>query len=278
MTAAPRPPGAEAASGRNRFSDLEQLVEQDPGAADRITSYLHDVQQFHTPVEELIDRHLAGRPERVVLDIGCGAGDRLARATTVGLAVGVDRSRVGLDDARRRLGARAGRGLVQADAVRLPFPSGRADLVTCTRVLIHVARAVAALAEMVRITRPGGVIVVAEPDCADLRFGPADPTWAVVQDVATSTMANPFVGSSLPALLDGLGAEVLVDEAVAVVDTSPDRAAGLLALDSHVAHAVEVGSTTREQAAAWRDGLAEAGRAGTFRATWVTRVVVARRR
>ncbi|MFO0749771.1 MAG: methyltransferase domain-containing protein [Myxococcota bacterium] len=50
-----------------------------------------------------------------------------------------------------------------ADALELPFPDDLFDFVTCQTVLMHVADAEVALREMVRVTRPGGVVCVAEP-------------------------------------------------------------------------------------------------------------------
>lgn len=53
--------------------------------------------------------------------------------------------------------------LVQADAHALPFEDDRFDLVTCQTVLMHLGRPEVALAEMVRVTRPGGWVLAAEP-------------------------------------------------------------------------------------------------------------------
>lgn len=67
---------------------------------------------------------------------------------------------------RGKLGAR-GDGVaiaaVQADAQALPFADASFDLVTCQTVLMHLPRPEQALAELCRVLRPGGVILVAEP-------------------------------------------------------------------------------------------------------------------
>jgi len=46
----------------------------------------------------------------------------------------------------------------------LPFPDHTFDLTTCQTVLIHVPDPAAALAEMIRVTKPGGLVAVAEPN------------------------------------------------------------------------------------------------------------------
>ena len=50
--------------------------------------------------------------------------------------------------------------LVTGDVHDLPFPSGSFDVVHAHQVLQHVADPVAALREMVRVCRPGGVVAV----------------------------------------------------------------------------------------------------------------------
>jgi SAM-dependent methyltransferase len=47
---------------------------------------------------------------------------------------------------------------------QLPFPDGHFDLVTCQTVLIHVPDVAAVLREMCRVARPGGTVLVAEPN------------------------------------------------------------------------------------------------------------------
>ena len=72
---------------------------------------------------------LAGRGSGWCLDVGCGTGVHLAALAEAGWSVvGVDASADQLRVARRRAGPVVA-GLVQADAVRLPFPTGSCPLV-----------------------------------------------------------------------------------------------------------------------------------------------------
>lgn len=52
----------------------------------------------------------------------------------------------------------------QADAARLPLPDDSFDVVTCQTLLMHLAQPLAALREMLRILRPGGVLICVEPN------------------------------------------------------------------------------------------------------------------
>ena len=119
----------------------------------------------------LMARRLGLGEVRRALDVGCGAGHwgRTLLPHLPGDAelVGVDRVEAFLELASREAVAREldGRCRYQlAAAESLPFPDASFDLVTCQTVLIHVADPARALAEMRRVTRPGGLILAAEPD------------------------------------------------------------------------------------------------------------------
>jgi SAM-dependent methyltransferase len=95
-------------------------------------------------------------PERVV-DVGCGTGDvteRLAREAEARV--------VALDLSPRMAALAAARGLpaLTGDIERLPFPDGSFDAVLANRVLYHLPDLDAGLAELARILRPGGRLVV----------------------------------------------------------------------------------------------------------------------
>jgi SAM-dependent methyltransferase len=108
---------------------------------------------------------------RDVLDVGCGVGHW--GALLAGLLpsdarlTGLDREAGWVAEARARAGARGLQGrarYAEGEVERLPFPDDTFDLTTCQTVLIHVADPAAALAEMARVTRPGGLVLAAEPN------------------------------------------------------------------------------------------------------------------
>jgi demethylmenaquinone methyltransferase/2-methoxy-6-polyprenyl-1,4-benzoquinol methylase len=102
-----------------------------------------------------------------VLDVATGSGDlaaALARAVGPrGEVWATDVNRSMLERGRDRL-LDEGRVLpaVQCDAERLPFPAGRFDCVTVAFGLRNMTHKDAALAEMARVLRPGGRLVVLE--------------------------------------------------------------------------------------------------------------------
>ena len=115
--------------------------------------------------------HLPATPGRTprVADLGCGPGVstiELARLRPDGLVVGVDVAPRMLARAGRRLAAarRPGRvGWVLGDVTRLPFASESLDGLTGHSFLYLLPDRPAALAEMLRVLRMGGRLVLMEP-------------------------------------------------------------------------------------------------------------------
>ena len=99
------------------------------------------------------------------LDLGCGQGWYLAELCARGYAVdGTDYSTGQLANARAHVDARAHRAalLLRADARALPFADDSFDAVTISYGLRNVHDTRAGLAELLRVTRPGGRILVCE--------------------------------------------------------------------------------------------------------------------
>lgn len=97
-----------------------------------------------------------------LLDVGCGTGDMLAAAVGRGLsAIGLDVSDVGVEAARRRVPEAE---CVVGAAEELPFADASFDYVTCMGSLEHFADPERSLAEMVRVVRPDGHLLVFLPN------------------------------------------------------------------------------------------------------------------
>lgn len=104
-----------------------------------------------------------------LLDVGCGIGDdvralaRIAGAT--GAAVGLDNSQTMIEAAQKHSEGLDHPGeFQQGDLHHLPFADASFDGCRAERVLIHSDHPDQALAEMARVVRSGGLLVVIEPD------------------------------------------------------------------------------------------------------------------
>jgi SAM-dependent methyltransferase len=106
-----------------------------------------------------------------VLDVGCGAGHwgltLLEHMPAHAQLTGVDGEAAFLELAAARADARGHASrceFVQGRAEALPFADASFDVVTCQTVLMHVADAAAVIAQMLRVLRPGGILITCEPD------------------------------------------------------------------------------------------------------------------
>lgn len=94
-----------------------------------------------------------------VLDAGCGTGINLNFLREFGDATGADRAM----EAVRFCSARNEPEVVLSDLAHLALPDDRFDLVTALDVLEHIEDDHAAFSELVRVTRPGGHLLITVP-------------------------------------------------------------------------------------------------------------------
>jgi ubiquinone/menaquinone biosynthesis C-methylase UbiE len=110
-----------------------------------------------------------------LLDVGCGIGDDVRTLAglvgATGAVVGLDNSETMLAHAKALSEGKPDPGeFIQGDMLHLPFADASFDGCRTERVLIHSADPAQALAEMARVTRAGGMVVVTEPDLETLTY------------------------------------------------------------------------------------------------------------
>ncbi len=134
-----------------------------------ITAHRYDdIKQYDEHEEEFLVARpvvaaLGARRQPRILDVATGTGRvplALATALDEGTIVALDDSARMLAIAARKLAPyRARVALVRHPAVPLPFASNSFDVVTCLEALEFFPTDKAALAEMARVLRPGGVLI-----------------------------------------------------------------------------------------------------------------------
>jgi len=160
--------------------------------------------------------------ESRILDVGCGPGTitlDLARLASAGSVVGTDRSEPVVEEARA--------AAERADVTNVEFTVGDVysldhepdsfDVVHAHQVLQHLSDPVAALREMARVCRPGGIVATRDSDYAGFTWFPAVPeldSWlALYRQVARGNGAEPDAGRRLKSWALAAGLDVVLSTA-----------------------------------------------------------------
>lgn len=216
--------------------------------------------------------YLDVHPGQEVLDTGCGLGE-MARLIAglvgpSGRVVGVDFSETMVREARRRSkGTNLPVEFCQGDIMALEFADNTFDRARVEQVLQHIPRPEKALAELYRVTKPGGRVAALEPDW--------DTAVIDASDIAMSRQFTRFnsdsvahgpIGRQLPRLFKEVG---LSDVDVAPRVIAPPYPAIREWITSNVDRAVEQRVLEEGPARAWLDDLAARDRDGLFFAAFV---------
>lgn len=245
------------------------------------------------------------RPGQTVLDLGCGPGTdlgalaeavsgtgtdaRTATATSTpadartatrtgpgsgpGAVIGVDHDQAAVDAARERTAGQDTVTVHLGDIHDLPLAERSVDRARTDRVLQHVADPVRALREAHRVLRPGGRLVMGEPDWDTLAVDhpDADLSRAYTRFVTDEVIRNARIGRQLPRLAAEAGFTVPTVIPVTPAFRDVRAADKILGLERTTQRAVAAGYFTEEAARRWLDHLAE----GPFLAAVTFYIVVA---
>ena len=238
-----------------QFQDVDRST--DPAALAGylgVVSDMDTVRAYKGVALEMLD----ARPGDRVLDVGCGLGlDAVALADAVGpdgRVLALDRS---LSMVQQALGTAATGGLVVpvvADAAQLPFVDDFFDRCRTDRVLQHVPAPRMAVAELARVTRPGGRVVTAEPDWGTLTLKGPDPALtAEIVRYGSESIPSGRIGREMGGMLAYAGLDDVSVREVALVTSTFEEADRLFRLRDFVRGAVREQRITPEAAAAWTE-------------------------
>jgi ubiquinone/menaquinone biosynthesis C-methylase UbiE len=208
------------------------------------------------------------RPGHAVLDVGCGAGDDLRSLAELvgptGRVVGVDNSETMLHEASERT-----QGLPVechvGDAHRLEFAADTFDGCRAERVFQHLERPTEAFAELVRVVRPGGWVVVGDPDFGTLVVDATQRN--LTQRILTfrcEMVRNGWIGRQLPAFAQRCGLVDVTVHGTTPVFTDWSQADQVIGLQRAAELAASKGVISTAEAGAWIRDLEQRAAAGRF--------------
>ncbi len=173
------------------------------------------------------------RPGFSILDVGCGPGTitaDLADRVGDGEVVGLDRAGEVVAAATADFPATGHPNLrfTTGDVYELGFADESFDVVYAHQVLQHLTDPVAALVEMARVVRPGGIVAVRDADYGAFTWFPADPAldrWlAMYHEVTRRNGAQADGGRHLPSWVLAAGlTEITVSSSSWTYATADER-------------------------------------------------------
>lgn len=221
-------------------------------------------------------------PGLSVLEVGCGLGDdarRMAeKVTPDGWIVGMDASAKLIGDVSRQASPNSSIHWVQADARRLPFGPDRFDRCRVDRTLQHIAQPGAAIREMARVLKPGGILLAYDNDWGTFTInGSPEHVTQTVEGLWRDSITNRWIGRNLKRLFVEAGLhEIRVEPSVSVM-TEFETADRVYNIIQTVERAVAMGLLKPSAAEAWLADVRELSRHGLFLCTLTTFTVTGRK-
>ena len=206
-------------------------------------------------------RALNPRKGESVLDVGSGPGfltADIAEATgPAGYVHGIDVSQPMIDLARNHCAQFPWVTFSEADATRLPFPDNSFDAAISTQVLEYVADVDTALAEVHRVLRLAGRVVIVDTDWDSIVWHSSnrnrmDRVLAAWEEHA----ADPFLPRTLSQRLAGVGFHVELQTVVPILNPSFDQNTySNRLIDLIVSFVSDHSDIGGDEAKNWADGL-----------------------
>lgn len=207
-----------------------------------------------------------------VLDAGCGTGrDALAmleRVGDIGHVMGIDSSATMIAEATKRAEGHQQVSFRQADIHQLDLISDSFDRCLALKTFQHLSEPREALRELVRVTKPGGKIVIGEPDheLVTIATPYTDVNRRFIQ-FRSDSLKQGGIAHQLYGLFKEFGLVDVSIELLPTIYTDYELRKCVAPYLDEIRVAERVGVVTREEADTWNAYLEEAIRNGRYLST-----------
>ncbi len=212
-----------------------------------------------------------------ILDVGCGPGTDTVHIARIvgpeGRVIGIDRDENMLSEAHRLVQQAGMRDYVihkPGEATSLPFESDYFDTCRSERLFLHLPQPDQALAEMVRVTKPKGRVVVVDTDAATISFDTRETEIErkLFRFRAEKLLNNGYSGRKLYRLFRQCHLVDINIEMFPLHTTDYAFARYIAGLDETEQRATEESTITHSELDNWHQDLEYAADAGIFFASF----------
>jgi len=217
-----------------------------------------------------------------VLEVSCGIGDdafRMAeRVAPGGRVVGIDVSARMIEEALHRTPEKLCAEFLRADARDLPFDDNRFERCRIDRTLQHIRCPEKAIGEMIRVLKPGGLLLAYDNDWNTFSVSGNDTeTTGVIETLWAGSFTNKRIGRRLEQYFTAGGlSDVLLYPSVSVI-TDFELADQIYNLRQSSKRAVESGRLPAAAADRWLSDLQARSESGGFLCSLTAFTVVGRK-
>jgi ubiquinone/menaquinone biosynthesis C-methylase UbiE len=218
-----------------------------------------------------------------VLDAGCGLGDDVFRMAELigprGFVAGLDSSARLIEKARSDPRSRIlPVEFHVGDLRQLPFAAESFTHCRIDRVLQHVREPQAAISELIRVLKPGGLLLAYDNDWGTFSITSQDKrVTRILENAWCDSFANSWIGRELRRYFMEAGlTNLTVQPSVSLIEDF-DTADKIYNLGQTVQRAVARGAVSETQGSAWLNELRARARERSFAATLTAYTVVGRK-
>lgn len=259
---------AETDSVDRRLGAFSDVDSTDPEDFIERLDKMHALDSFKMYKRETFDLMRLDTGNKAA-DIGCGTGEDSRMLTGItgnsGEIIGIDLSEAMVAEARERHGDMPGLRFMQASSDTLDLSDNSLDAIRADRVLIHVPDADASLDEMIRVTRPGGRVVISEPDMPGFWVASDhyDTTDLLINAVAKSCV-RPYLPRDLWTMFNDHGLTDIEFSVRTITSTDLPTVTKVLDFTTVIKMALAQNMLSEEQAAGWMNDQLNRGQSGRF--------------